>query len=148
MAAEWYCKTPTNEEFGPFTSDELKKFGAEGRISPSMMVRKGAAGKWIPASKVKGLLDARPQPPPRILPLTPDSSQAKQSRKSPSLLLVVFLIASLFSIVIMLMLPGEKSASERVAETLLKENKEAKEKSEAMSKLLEDTKARFPDKVR
>ena len=60
MAAEWYYKTATNEEVGPFAPDDLKRLASEGRISSSTMVRKGMDGRWVPAKKVKGLVNGEP----------------------------------------------------------------------------------------
>ena len=57
MAGEWYYKTATNKEHGPFTSAELKRLASQGRINPGTMVRKGVDGMWASASKVKGLVD-------------------------------------------------------------------------------------------
>jgi WD40 repeat protein len=57
MAADWYYKTATNREEGPFTPAGLKRLASERRIRPNTMVRKGMEGQWVPASKVKGLVD-------------------------------------------------------------------------------------------
>ena len=58
MAAEWHYKTEANEELGPFTPAELKRLASHGRINHSTMVRKGIDGRWVAASKVKGLVDS------------------------------------------------------------------------------------------
>ncbi len=68
MTAEWYYKNPTSKEVGPFTAADLKRLASEGRISPSMMVRKGTEGQWVPASKVKGLVNGEAAKPTAITP--------------------------------------------------------------------------------
>jgi hypothetical protein len=57
MTTEWFYKTATNEERGPYTPADLKRLGLDGHIKPMTMVRKGTDGRWVLASKVKGLLD-------------------------------------------------------------------------------------------
>ncbi len=55
MAAEWYCKI-AGAELGPLSAQQLKALAADGRLRPSDEVRQGSDGKWVPASRVKGLL--------------------------------------------------------------------------------------------
>ncbi|MBI3465074.1 MAG: DUF4339 domain-containing protein [Planctomycetes bacterium] len=54
MATEWYCKIADFED-GPFSSKELVEMALAGQISPDSQVRKGSAGKWVSARRVKGL---------------------------------------------------------------------------------------------
>ncbi|MCX7406631.1 MAG: GYF domain-containing protein [Planctomycetales bacterium] len=87
MAAEWYCKTPI-DGFGPFTSEELKTFAADGRISPSTIVRKGADGQWIRAFNIKGLFDAptpqkSPNPTSRIRSVSPPRIRSASFEEQP-----------------------------------------------------------------
>jgi hypothetical protein len=58
MSAAFYC-TVDGEPAGPFTAEELKRLALEGKLSASDSVRKGADGKWVPASRVKGLFEKK-----------------------------------------------------------------------------------------
>lgn len=55
-SSEWYVKILENE-FGPYTSAQLRQWAADGRINPSDRVRKGKSD-WTLASSVKGLFSA------------------------------------------------------------------------------------------
>ena len=43
------------EQTGPLSSAQLKELAATGFVTPDVAVRKGVEGKWVPASRVKGL---------------------------------------------------------------------------------------------
>ena len=45
---------------GPFTSRQLRKLASESQIKPDTTVRKGEAGSWIAAQKIKGLFATEP----------------------------------------------------------------------------------------
>jgi TM2 domain-containing membrane protein YozV len=47
---------------GPYTTSQLAALGNNGKVSGSMMVSKDG-GKWVPASKVRGLVIQPPAPP-------------------------------------------------------------------------------------
>lgn len=57
MASEWYYQI-MGESIGPVSGAELRKATRKGQIGPDTLVRKGAAGNWVPAWRVKGLFDA------------------------------------------------------------------------------------------
>jgi len=46
------------KEIGPMMSEQLKQMAVQKLLSPDDVIRKGASGKWTPASRVKGLFDA------------------------------------------------------------------------------------------
>jgi hypothetical protein len=54
MQSEWYCRIG-NQEYGPYSPQELAQLGSEGRLMPTDFVRKGSVGDWVPAFKVNGL---------------------------------------------------------------------------------------------
>ncbi len=57
MAADWYCKI-AGAELGPLSSQQLKALAADGRLRADDEVSQGQDGKWVQASRVKGLLKA------------------------------------------------------------------------------------------
>jgi hypothetical protein len=60
MPTEWYYLTPEGKPMGPVTPTELKRIAQSGQISRDTLVRKGLDGKWLPTSKIKGLLNDEP----------------------------------------------------------------------------------------
>ncbi len=62
MSKQWYFQV-MGAELGPVTSGELKEKVKQGQIQPETLVRLGGDGKWQPAARVKGLLDAPAAPP-------------------------------------------------------------------------------------
>ena len=56
MACEWYCRMDGAIR-GPMSTAELKRLAQAGRIATSTVVKKGAQGKWLRATSVKGLLN-------------------------------------------------------------------------------------------
>lgn len=60
---EWYFQV-MGQELGPFSAAELKTKVDSGQIQSDTMVRRGVDGKWLFAERVKGLLPAKPEPPP------------------------------------------------------------------------------------
>jgi hypothetical protein len=79
---EWYYRSPTNEELGPFTAADLKALVSTGRINTTM-VRKGDQGRWVAAANVGGLCTSQPArpsarpsvSPPRPMPRVPASGE-------------------------------------------------------------------------
>ncbi len=68
MSVPWFFKEH-GEDVGPFSAASLRKLARQGRILPMTWVRKGVDGKWIPAAKVKGLIeDTANEPIPCQLP--------------------------------------------------------------------------------
>ena len=76
MAAQWYCRI-RGEETGPFDARDLKSIARSGQLLPENLVRKGAEGSWVVASKVQGLFKDTPtkttkastNPPAALKPL-------------------------------------------------------------------------------
>jgi GYF domain 2 len=56
MAAAWYYDDLGSEQ-GPFTAVELRRLVRDGDVRPGTLVRKESDGRWVLASKVRGLLD-------------------------------------------------------------------------------------------
>src|ERR1700722_19094772 len=54
MSTEWFIESKTGVS-GPYTGGKLKALAAEGRVSQSDLIRQGADGKPVPASRIKGL---------------------------------------------------------------------------------------------
>ena len=55
MSSQWYY-LDQGKVCGPMSSSQLWLSAMEGFVDRNTPVRKGAAGKWVPASKVRGLL--------------------------------------------------------------------------------------------
>lgn len=68
---EWFCQI-AGREIGPLSSSQLKAMAANGEILSTDSVRRGVTGKWILASRVRGLLppvqDSPPVPPAAVEP--------------------------------------------------------------------------------
>tara|TARA_R110002073_G_scaffold177188_12_gene335185 strand:+ start:15438 stop:16673 length:1236 start_codon:yes stop_codon:yes gene_type:complete len=60
MSGQWYYQL-MGEEFGPFTSTQLKEKATAGEVGPDSLIRKGPDGDWITAIRVKRLFDAPKQ---------------------------------------------------------------------------------------
>lgn len=69
MAKPWFIQV-MGSEIGPLTPAELADKVKRGQIEPDTLVRAGPDGKWLPASRVKGLLDLA-APPPELPPAPP-----------------------------------------------------------------------------
>jgi hypothetical protein len=52
--SEFFYRSGPNE-YGPLTSNELRKLADAGRLAATVQVRKGRSGKWMAAGKVPGL---------------------------------------------------------------------------------------------
>ena len=74
MSAEWFCEM-AGEELGPLTAHQLKSLVAGGRLKPEDRIRKGTQGKWVPASRVKGLFQTNAD--------RPSQGQGDGSSKAP-----------------------------------------------------------------
>jgi hypothetical protein len=53
MVDQWYVRVD-GEQYGPYTTDQLKTYAAEGHITPTSEIRRGD-GPWCLATKVKGM---------------------------------------------------------------------------------------------
>ena len=58
--SEWYFRE-MGQAFGPFSASQLREKAAMGRIASDTPVRKGTDGKWVEASRVKGLIARQPK---------------------------------------------------------------------------------------
>jgi hypothetical protein len=78
MADEWFVQRD-GQNFGPFSSAQLKQMTTSGRLLPVDLVTKGEDGRWVPASQIKGLFATSPaaasQLPPMPPPLPATASQ-------------------------------------------------------------------------
>jgi hypothetical protein len=84
MADEWFVQRD-GQNFGPFSSAQLKQMTTSGRLLPVDLVTKGEDGRWVPASQIKGLFATSPAaasqlpPMPPPLPATAPSSNPTSS---------------------------------------------------------------------
>jgi hypothetical protein len=60
MATQWKFKRG-DEEFGPFTSGQLKQLAAGGKLTPDDLVWKDGLPDWVSAQRVKGLFEVDAQ---------------------------------------------------------------------------------------
>ena len=51
--ADWYVRVD-GEQYGPYTTEQLKTYAAEGHVTPQSEIRRGD-GPWCVATKVKGM---------------------------------------------------------------------------------------------
>ncbi len=63
MTIEWYCQL-MGSELGPYTAVQLVDLARKHRLTPEDLVKKGTAGEWVPAYRVKGLFQAASHPAP------------------------------------------------------------------------------------
>jgi hypothetical protein len=77
----WYCEV-MGEQTGPLSSAQLKELAASGFLTPDVAVRKGVEGKWVPASRVKGLFPEASRAPGDKKGASPPKSRP-QSQPSP-----------------------------------------------------------------
>ena len=58
MASEWFVKL-SDQHIGPFSSQQLKEMAQKGQVTPATSICRGKDGhpdgRWVPASKAKGL---------------------------------------------------------------------------------------------
>jgi len=93
MASDWYYME--NEQVqGPVSASQLQQLAGLGRITPTTQVRKGAAGPWVEANRVKGLSFAagpvQPSAPPSshaVIPKPPPSAHSPEIAQSEEQLL-------------------------------------------------------------
>jgi len=70
MADEWFVQRD-GQNFGPFSSAQLKQMTTTGRLLPVDLVTKGEDGRWVPASQIKGLFATSPAPASQLPPMPP-----------------------------------------------------------------------------
>lgn len=77
----WYVYQ-NDQQFGPYSGKELKRYAVEGYITPQTWVRKGESGKWVMASKIKGLdfhvRESADTPDSEAQPSIPNSDRINQ----------------------------------------------------------------------
>ncbi|MCA9119318.1 MAG: DUF4339 domain-containing protein [Planctomycetaceae bacterium] len=54
--SEWYYQI-MGETFGPMTAEQFKSLAADGTIDRDTLIRRGEAGNWATADRVRGLFD-------------------------------------------------------------------------------------------
>ena len=59
----WFCTSADGQEHGPFSGAQLKQLAAQGKITGVTMVRRGAQGQWVPASRIQGLFATQQSAP-------------------------------------------------------------------------------------
>ena len=64
MASEWFYREGS-QVVGPISGTDLRQLARSCQITPETLVRKGADGPWIGASKVVGLIDRPAEAPVR-----------------------------------------------------------------------------------
>lgn len=88
MTAEWYYRTTTGRTQGPVTASQMLQLARLGEIDPETEIKKGAEGRWVTASKVKGLIaPASPKPVKTVPPWQQpqlDDSEPEPNPRSPS----------------------------------------------------------------
>ena len=81
--ADWYLKHG-DKEYGPMDSNKLKQLAAQNKIRPTDYIRRGADGKWTPASHAKGLFnDAASNDPSAPSPINVQSGDANTGAPQP-----------------------------------------------------------------
>lgn len=71
---EWFCRI-AGRELGPMSSNQLKAMAAKGEILSTDTVRRGSTGKWILASRVRGLMPpVQESSPAAVEPLNAEAS--------------------------------------------------------------------------
>jgi hypothetical protein len=63
MTDQWYLARE-KQKFGPYSTEQLKQFAAQGQVVPTDMLLKEGEGKWVAASTVDGLFAPQVVPPP------------------------------------------------------------------------------------
>lgn len=68
MSSAWYY-TRDGQAFGPYSSVQLRELARQGKLTPSDLVSREGALKWVPASTIDGLFaPAAPAAPPPLQP--------------------------------------------------------------------------------
>lgn len=81
MATQWYLNK-AGEQFGPFTSQQIKELASNGKLSPTDKVRRQDMKGWTEASKVSGLFPTEPLTASLIPPSVPVPVEAKPGRRN------------------------------------------------------------------
>jgi hypothetical protein len=62
MSEGWFCKIG-DKKIGPLSVQQLKTIAARGQLRAEHLVRRGDAGPWVPAGRVKGLFPEKSSGP-------------------------------------------------------------------------------------
>ena len=86
MTSDWYVRVGGVER-GPISSEALKRLAMEGKVRPETSVKKGAAGDWLPASRVTGLFASAtgpvvPKSPPALVSPSASKVQTTPTRQA------------------------------------------------------------------
>ncbi|MCO6045063.1 DUF4339 domain-containing protein [Aeoliella sp. ICT_H6.2] len=81
MASQWYCRL-MGSEMGPYSSRQLLEMARSHQITPDDAVRKGPDGRWVQASRVKGLFEDPGASTIIMASLPPEVKQALESQQS------------------------------------------------------------------
>ena len=73
MSDKVWHYTVGDDQFGPVTSDELKKLAAAGKVNPTDQVWKEGMDDWMPANKMQGLFSGQSGDGPVIKEMPSDS---------------------------------------------------------------------------
>ena len=102
--ADWWYRTSSGDLFGPYTTDELRRYAAEGRIEDAGWLRRGKNGDWRePASVLRdaasgGVGDLGAPPTRRVPPAAGDAADGPSSISRTAYILLgllPFLLASI-----------------------------------------------------
>lgn len=81
MASQWYCRL-MGTEMGPFSSRQLLDMARSHQLTPNDAVRKGPKGRWVEASRVKGLFEDPGASTIIMASLPPEVKQALEAQQS------------------------------------------------------------------
>ena len=87
MSDKVWHYTVGDDQFGPVTSDELKKLAEAGKVNPTDQVWKEGMDDWMPASKMQGMFSGKPADAPKIEEMpsgSPPRRGGKPRMKMPS----------------------------------------------------------------
>lgn len=80
---QWDCKI-AGREVGPLSSQQVVEMARTGQLRPDDLVRKGSAGQWVEARRIKGLAFAETDIPVAEIVAGPTASSASRERNVPS----------------------------------------------------------------
>ena len=83
MSAQWYYMLG-EKKLGPVTAGQLKQLAQTGQLQPTDQVWKDGMKSWVPAEKVKGLIQTTPLPIPKPKTETTGSEANEKVPPPPS----------------------------------------------------------------
>jgi hypothetical protein len=100
MSDQWYCRVRGKEQ-GPLSARQLQALAQQGALAPNHLVRQGADGQWVSASRINGLFrggikapETTPGPEPELERPKPPVLKAAPPAKSASLDAVAPLVSA------------------------------------------------------